>query len=139
VRYSRRERLLDVRRGQALIKVAPDNRRFRVAAGFAEATTDSAQFAVNRRSSVTTVTVGEGEVSVFAGQPSWLDANNGVPPAVQRVKAGYQTRVDTAGLTSEPFPVTDAKSLVLGIDPTSPGEDPMRFKRDADRLLPKGR
>ena len=132
VRYSGRERLLEVNRGQALFHVTPDKRRFRVSAGFAGAITVGAQFDVYRAPTATTVTVADGEVAVFAGEPSWLQTDNGAPPTVQRVKAGYQTRVDAATLASGSLQVTDAKSLVRGDNPT-------RFNRVGVRELPKGR
>jgi transmembrane sensor len=125
VRYSGRERLVEVRYGQVLFQVAPDNRPFLVAAGLAGVSAAAADFAVNRRTSATTVTVAKGEVAVFTGQPSFLHADNGAN-GVQRVRAGYQTRVDAAGLASEPVEVPDAKNLV---------ENPPREYHDESRAL----
>jgi transmembrane sensor len=110
VRYSGRERLVEVRNGQVLFQVAPDTRPFWVAAGRAGVTAAAADFAVNRRISATTVTVAKGEVAVFTGQPSFLHAD-GASNAVQRVKAGYQTRVDATGLASEPVEMPNASDV----------------------------
>src|SRR5579864_7621332 len=89
VRYSGRERLIELNRGQALLEVAHEgHRRFRVAAGDAGAIAVGTQFDVYRKSSTIEFTVVRGEIAVFAGEPTWLRGAVGIPAAVQRVIAG---------------------------------------------------
>jgi len=105
VRYSGKERLVEVNRGQALIQVAHDHRRFRVAAGIAEAIAVGTQFDVYRKTRAIEFTVADGEIAVFTGQPSWLRSTAGIPPGVQHVPAGYQLRVDAGATPAQPAPV----------------------------------
>ena len=105
VRYSGKERLVEVNRGQALIQVAHDNRRFRVAAGIAGAIAVGTQFDVYRKTRAIEFTVANGEIAVFTGQPSWLRSTAGIPPGVQRVTAGYQLRIDEGATPAQPAPV----------------------------------
>jgi transmembrane sensor len=105
VRYSPRERVVELNRGQALFKVAHEtSRRFRVAAGAAGIIAVGTRFDVYRKSDVTEITVADGEVAVFAGAPSWLDALGGLPSEVRRVTAGYQVRIDGSGPPAQPVP-----------------------------------
>src|SRR4029077_18821507 len=68
VHYSRRERVVDIERGQALFQVAHEGARgFRVAAGNTEGLDVGTQFAVYRRSDSVVVTVVEGAVAVYTG------------------------------------------------------------------------
>ena len=69
------------------------------------------QFDVYRKIDVTIVTVAEGQVAVFAGQPSWLRSERGAPAYVQRVSAGYQVRVDARGVSAQPMAVDLSQSL----------------------------
>src|SRR5262249_22096911 len=106
VRYSGQERLLKMQRGQALFQVAHDtSRRFRVAAGVAAVIAVGTQFNIERKDGVTVITVAEGQVAVFSGEPLWLRSAGQVPPSVQRVKAGYQVRIDAGTTSVEPVPV----------------------------------
>lgn len=106
VRYSGGERLVEVDRGQALFEVAHDDkRRFRVAAGGTGAIAVGTRFDVYRNPGVTFVTVAEGQVAVFTGQPAWLRSDRTAPAYLQRVRAGYQVRVDAGGLSTQPVPV----------------------------------
>jgi transmembrane sensor len=106
VRYSDRERLIQLKRGQALFEVAhEDNRRFRVASGHAGAIAVGTQFNVYRKIGALEFTVVHGEIAVFSGEPLWLRSAAAMPAAVQRVTAGYQVRVDAGILSAEPVPV----------------------------------
>jgi len=112
VRYSATERLIEIRRGQALLEVAHENRRrFRVAAGDAGAIALGTRFDVYRKRSATEFTVVYGEIAVFTAQPSWLRGGAGIPAAVQRVTAGYQVRVDGGVLSAHPVPVDLEQTL----------------------------
>jgi transmembrane sensor len=106
VRYSSRERVVEVNRGRSLFEVPHnDSRRFRVAAGVTGAIAVGTQFDVYRKAGVTLVTVAEGQVAVFTGEPVWLQGEGTAPAYVQRVKAGYQLRVDVGVLSAQPVPV----------------------------------
>jgi transmembrane sensor len=106
VRYSSRERVVEVNRGRSLFEVAHDDRRrFRVAAGVTGAIAVGTRFDVYRKAGVTVVTVAEGQVAVFTGEPVWLQDDRTAPAYVQRVKAGYQLRVDAGVLSAQPVPV----------------------------------
>ena len=106
VRYSGRERAVELTRGQGLFDVAHNSsRRFRVVAGDAGAIAVGTQFDVYRKAGATTVTVLEGQVAVFVGEPAWLRSETGAPAYVQRVTAGYQVRVDAGIMSAQPVPV----------------------------------
>src|SRR5262249_25853413 len=95
VHYSGRERVVDLQRGQALFEVAHETgRRFRVSAGDAGVIAVGTRFDVYRNVDSVEITVIQGEIAVFTGAPSWLQTATEVPAEVQRVKAGYQVRVD---------------------------------------------
>jgi transmembrane sensor len=106
VRYSDRERLIQLKRGQVLFEVAhEDNRRFRVASGNAGAIALGTQFDVYCKTGAIEFSVVHGEIAVFTGEPLWLRSAAAIPAAVQRVTAGYQLRVDAGILSAEPVPV----------------------------------
>ena len=106
VRYSSRERLIELRRGQALLEVAHEgNRRFRIAAGDAGAVAVGTQFNVYRKSASIEFTVVQGEIAVFTGEPSWLRSAVAIPATVPRVTAGYQVSIDAGGMTAQPVAV----------------------------------
>jgi transmembrane sensor len=112
VRYGRGERLVELDRGQALFEVARDGqRRFRVVAGSVGVIAVGTQFDVYRQSRTTSVTVAEGKVAVFTGEPAWLHSEADVPPPVQRVTAGFQVRIDEAGASAQPVPVDLGQAL----------------------------
>ena len=99
VHYSGRERLVELTRGRALFRVMHgDPRRFRVAAGVAGAIAVGTRFQVSLNPGVATITVAEGRVAVFAGEPEWL-GGQGLPADVQRVDVGWQARVDDRGVS----------------------------------------
>ena len=103
VRYSGSERFVELNRGQALFEVVHEgNRRFRVTAGNAGVIAVGTRFDVYKKTGATEITVVEGEVAVFAGEPSWLSSAGAVPSQVQRVTAGYQVLIDASGSAAQP-------------------------------------
>src|SRR5262249_27858502 len=81
VRYSDRERVIEIGHGQALFQVVHENtRRFRVVAGAVGVIAVGTEFDVYRTTGTTVVTVAAGQVAVFTGQPAWL-RNAGDSPA----------------------------------------------------------
>ena len=105
VRYSVSERVVELKRGQGLFEVAHEaGRRFRVRAGDAQAVAVGTKFNVYRKAAAVEITVVQGAVAVFAGEPSWLRGAGSVPTEVQRVPAGYRVVVDDAGRSMEPVP-----------------------------------
>jgi transmembrane sensor len=112
VHYSRRERVVDLERGQALFEVAHETgRRFRVSAGNAEAIAVGTQFDVYRKLASVEITVIQGEIAVFTAAPSGLQAAGEVPAPVQRVTAGYQVHVDAAGVSAQPVRADENQTL----------------------------
>jgi transmembrane sensor len=106
VRYSGSERFVELDRGQALFEVVHEGtRRFRVTAGNAGVIAVGTRFDVYKKAGATDITVAEGEVAVFAGEPSWLRSAGGIPSQVQRVTAGYQVRIDGSGSAAQPVAV----------------------------------
>jgi transmembrane sensor len=103
VHYSRRERVVDLDRGEALFEVAHEGARgFRVAAGNTQVLDVGTQFDVYRSPAAVRVTVVEGTVAVYTGPPQLM-------PTAVRVGAGYQVEVrDQVG---SPQPV-DARAAV---------------------------
>src|SRR5216683_769920 len=95
VRFSSKERLLDVVRGQAHFRVAHEsNRRFRVVSGLTEVVAVGTDFDVYRMATSTVVTVIEGRVAVFAGAAPPPTAIAPIPVDALRVNAGEQVRID---------------------------------------------
>jgi len=111
VRYSRRERVVELARGQALLTVARDKtRRFRVAADELHVIAVGTRFESYRRRDATSVTVVEGSVAVLAGRPPQPEAT-GLPADALRLEAGYQVQVDSGGLLAQPVPVDLEQAL----------------------------
>jgi transmembrane sensor len=103
VRYSGRERLVDLDRGQAFFQVTHDGERgFRVAAGQAQVVDVGTQFDVFSRPDAVVVTVVEGTAAVYRGPPP-LSRESPLPPSAVRVSAGYQ--VEVRGEVGLPRPV----------------------------------
>src|SRR5882724_2534761 len=95
VRFSSKERLLDVVRGQAHFRVAHEpKRRFRVVSGLTEVVAVGTDFDVYRMATSTVVTVTEGRVAVFAGSAPSPTATAAIPADALRVNAGEQVRID---------------------------------------------
>jgi transmembrane sensor len=111
VRYTRRERLVELARGQALFTVARDDlRRFRVSAGEVQVIAVGTRFESYRKPDATIVTVVDGSVAVLAGQPP-PPGSTGFPSHALRVKSGYQVRVDARGEWAQPVPVDVQQSV----------------------------
>ena len=92
VHYSRRERVVDLDRGQALFQVTHEGERgFRVAAGNAQVLTVGTEFEVYRRPGAVRVTVVEGTVAVYTS--STPTPMKPLSPAALRLGAGYQVDV----------------------------------------------
>lgn len=109
VRYSRRERVVDLDRGEAFFQVAHESKRgFRVAAGHTQVWDLGTQFDVYRRSDRVSVTVLEGSVAVYKGSLPVSAATQPSPVAV-RVNAGYW--VDVAGRVGSPQPADGRASV----------------------------
>ena len=105
VHYTARERVVALARGQALFEVKHEaGRRFRVSAGDAGVIAVGTQFDVYRKAASVEITVADGVVAVFSGEPSWLAGTLRVPVEVQRVTAGYEVRIDHSGLAAQPMP-----------------------------------
>ena len=112
VRYSKGERLVELNNGQALFEIAHEPaRRFRVVAGVAGVIALGTRFDVYRKPAFTEVTVAQGEVAVFAGEPAWLKSPGPLPAGVQHLSAGYQLRVDGEGRTTQPIAVDLEQAL----------------------------
>jgi transmembrane sensor len=105
VRYSNRERVVELDRGQALFEVSRDQRRFRVAAGDVGAIAVGTRFDVYRRAETTLISVAEGQVAVYAGAAPRLPTEGPAPKGMQIVTAGYQARADAGVLAAQPVPV----------------------------------
>jgi transmembrane sensor len=111
VRFSRKERLIELKQGQAHFEVAHDvARRFRVAAGEVGAIATGTQFDVYRKRTTTIVTVSEGEVAVFTGQPPRVGRGDPANRS-RRIGAGYQLRIDVELDSAQPLPVDLDQSL----------------------------
>lgn len=114
VRYNSHERLVTLDRGQAFFQVAHDkHRRFRAMAGDGGAIAIGTQFDIRRTAQSTVITVVEGRVAVFTGQPPAVVTTATLPPHVLTVDAGRQARIDQSlhaaplrlSLTSADVPV----------------------------------
>jgi transmembrane sensor len=112
VRYFRRERVVEIKGGQAILEVVHENeRRFRVAAGEAGAIAVGTQFDVYRKAGAVEFTVAQGAIAVFAGNPSWLSDRGSVPGNVLRVTTGHQVRIDSGSASPEPVAVNLDQAL----------------------------
>lgn len=93
VRYDAQERVVNVKRGQALFQVAhEERRRFRVIAGDAQVIAVGTQFDVFRRADATVVTVVDGKVAVFDGTAPATSLAV-IPADALRIGAGEQVRL----------------------------------------------
>jgi transmembrane sensor len=112
VRYSGSERLVDLKAGQALFQVAHDGtRRFRVSAGDGGAIAVGTEFNVYKKTFALEFTVVRGEIAVYAGRPSWLRDQAGIPSEVQRIPAGYQTRITPGAAVAQRVAVDVEQTL----------------------------
>jgi transmembrane sensor len=99
VRYDRRQRLVELERGQAFFEVAHEaGRPFRVTAGFADVLAVGTRFDVYRQRDSTVVTVVEGQVAVglAPGQPGAGSAGG----RTVAVRAGERLQVSQGSLPS---------------------------------------
>ena len=104
VHYNRRERLVEMRRGQALFRVAHEAaRRFRVSAGETGVIAVGTQFDVWRKPNSTLVTVVEGNVAVFTGEAPPSTATATLPSQAVAVGAGQQLQVDDHSKPASPL------------------------------------
>ena len=111
VRYTRSERVVEISRGQAFFTVVRDDRRrFRVTAGDVHMIAVGTRFEGYRKADATIVTVVEGRVAVFAGQPHRQEVKE-IPGDALVINAGYQLRVDARGVLAQPSRV-DAQQAV---------------------------
>jgi transmembrane sensor len=102
VRFTDKERLIELEQGQGFFKVAPDKRRpLRVHAGNADIVAVGTQFDVYLKSTGTMVTVVEGKVRVIE-QPKTTIASKRIAIPLE---AGEQIRIDGAAKTQAPKPV----------------------------------
>src|SRR5450631_2118259 len=93
VHYSRRERVVDLDRGEVLFEVAHMGERgFRVAAGNVQLLDVGTLFDIYRTPDAVRVTVVEGDVAVYTGTPS-LAPTFPLPRTAVRVGTGYQVGV----------------------------------------------
>src|SRR5258708_34565714 len=112
VRYSARERVVELGRGQAVFEVAHESpRQFRVAAGPAGVIAVGTRFDVYRKPWTVTVTVVEGRVLVYTGTPPSGAAAAG--PRTLQLGAGYQ--VELGASIGVPRPV-DARSVIAWLE-----------------------
>jgi transmembrane sensor len=94
VHYDAQERVVIVKRGQALFQVAHETRRrFRVVAGDAEVIAVGTQFDVFRQADATVVTVVDGKVAVFNGAAPPATSVAAIPADALRIVAGEQVRL----------------------------------------------
>ncbi len=104
VHYNRGERLVEMRRGQALFRVAHEAaRRFRVSAGETGVIAVGTQFDVWRKPTSTLVTVVEGNVAVFTGEAPPSTAAATLPSQAVAVGAGQQLQVDDHSRPASPM------------------------------------
>src|SRR5262249_42328547 len=132
VRYSRRERTVELERGQALFQVAPNPQRpFRVAAGNVRVQDLGTQFDVYRKPDVVTVTVVEGTVAVYVHLPVQAPTE-GLAPSALTLDAGYA--VDVGRKVGAPRAI-DARTAVawlqrqIAFENTPLGEVAIEFNR----------
>ena len=112
VRYSGRERVVELTRGEALFQVVhQDFRPFRVTAGVADVIAVGTRFNVYRRLDRTIVTVVEGEVRVIANPRARLTGSGLSPSDTRYVKAGFQLSVDAGGVSTQPMAVDLGRAL----------------------------
>jgi len=102
LQYGRKERLIELERGQALFEVARDpHRPFHVRAGRADVVAIGTQFDVYRQNpDLVTVTVIQGQVQVAPLGHTLVNGGSGRAPSVEsalRVSAGERVQLEAAG------------------------------------------
>ncbi len=112
VRYSDRERLVELNRGQALFHVDHELRRwFRVTAGRSGAIAVGTDFDVYRKSDAIEFTVAEGTIAVFTSESLPADGGKGLPLGVQLVTKGFRLRLDADAAPAQPVLVDLEQAL----------------------------
>jgi len=112
VRYVRAERLVELKRGEALFEVTHDaTRPFRVEAGATRVVAVGTRFNVYRGPAVTVVTVADGRVDVIIGDTSGTVGGSMYGASVQHVDAGYQLRIDDGAGSAQPVRVDLQQTL----------------------------
>jgi transmembrane sensor len=112
VRYSSRERLVEVERGQALFQVAHERlRRFRVIAGETGVIAVGTEFDVLRKSDATLITVAEGKVAVFTGEAPTIATNATLPLQALSIGAGEQILINDHSRLAKPNVVNVQQAL----------------------------
>ena len=107
VRYSGTERVVDVKRGQALFQVVPDSkRRFRVAAGDVQVLAVGTQFEVYRKLDDTAViTVIDGTVGVLVGDAAPQKLGAVLPAKALHIGPGHQVLIEAGIMPAHAVPV----------------------------------
>ncbi len=112
VRYGPRERVVQLKRGQALFTVAHESaRRFRVAAGDTGVIAVGTAFDVVRKANSTQVTVVEGKVAVYVGEAPQATASATLPPQALSLSAGEQLQINDHSRPARPSSVSVQQAL----------------------------
>ena len=103
VRFTNRERLVEIVGGQAFFQVAHDvRRRFRVSAGGADLIAVGTQFDVAMRARTVVVTVVEGQIAVFSGQAPAPRSGAAAAIGGLTVRATQQVRLESGVVSAQP-------------------------------------
>jgi transmembrane sensor len=135
VRYNNRERLVRVRRGQALFQVAHETgRRFRVTAGETGVIAVGTEFDVFRKPASTLITVVEGKVAVFTGAAPMVTSPVSLPTQALSVAAGEQVQVNDDSRPAKPVVVNVQQAVAwvqrqIAFDRRPLGEVAAEFNR----------
>lgn len=135
VQYNSRERLVKVKRGQALFQVAHESaRRFRVSAGETGVIAVGTEFDVFRKSGSTLVTVVEGTVAVFTGDVPRVTSRASLPSKALAVVAGEQVQVNDDLRPAQPAKVNVQQAVAwlqrqIAFDQRPLGEVAAEFNR----------
>jgi transmembrane sensor len=112
VRYDKRERLVQIERGQVLFQVVHENgRRFRVVAGGTGVIAVGTEFEVFRKSGSTLITVAEGKIAVFTGAAPLTSTRATLPGGTIPVTAGEQLEVDDDSPAAKPSMVNVQQAM----------------------------
>jgi transmembrane sensor len=135
VRYNNRERLVRVRRGQALFQIAHETgRRFRVTAGETGVIAVGTEFDVFRKPASTLITVVEGKVAVFTGAAPMVTSPVSLPTQGLSVAAGEQVQVNDDSRAAKPVIVNVQQAVAwvqrqIAFDQRPLGEVAAEFNR----------
>jgi transmembrane sensor len=135
VQYNNRERLVKVRRGQALFQVAHETgRRFRVTAGETGVIAVGTEFDVFRKPAWTLITVVQGKVAVFTGAAPTATSLVSLPTQALSVGAGEQVQVNDHSRPAKPVIVNVQQAVAwvqrqIAFDQRPLGEVAAEFNR----------